>query len=194
MARLVAWSLALVPVLTLTACSQQPPAPKASQVNLYERAAQLARDPAFQTKMESAATRMDQMRWMVGEWRTEVTVFATKTAPETHSTETTVFTQHGDSVIADERLSTIIGFDPFVGRWLATGIELPAAPGATAYGDWDGRRMVLEVPARVFGETFRLRQTLTKLSRDEFEVFNEQQIGERYIPVDRYRYRRLPPS
>src|SRR5436190_21957336 len=96
------WAAAAL--LTLAACSPQPSAPKVQQTNLYERAAQLARDPAFQTRMESAATRMDQMRWMVGEWRTEVTVFATRTTPESHNTETTIFTQHGDSVIADERL------------------------------------------------------------------------------------------
>src|SRR6185503_7440160 len=87
-------------LLALAACS--PTAPKIQTANLYERAAALAKDPAYQAKMARSVAKLDEMRWMVGDWRTEITVFRTAVSPETRTEETTSFRQHGDATIADD--------------------------------------------------------------------------------------------
>lgn len=159
--------------------------------NVYERMAARESEPHFKERMAESAQRLEEFAWMLGEWRTTITVFATKSTPASTTEENTTFRKFGDTLIADERLSTIMGYDPFVGRWLLAGFELPAVPLTHAYSDWNGRRMTVELPVRIGGEVFRIRQTFSRLGADEFELFNEQLLADgKFHPVDRYRYRR----
>ena len=100
----------------------------------------------------------------------------------------------GDSIIVSDDLSTLLSYDGFAQRWVTAGVEPPAAAltSNVATGPWDGHRLVFEGDVRLFGETFALRQTMTRISNDEFEFLSEQRVApDRYVRVDAYHYTRI---
>jgi hypothetical protein len=97
--------------LLLTGCASAPE----QGATVYERFAAGAADPAFMARMEEPAKKIEEMAWMVGEWRTTATIFATKSEPESTSEETTIFRRVGESIIASEDLSTVLAWDAFPG-------------------------------------------------------------------------------
>lgn len=182
-------------VLALAACSQPAPAPPpaepaAQNVTVYERYAALERDPAFRAKLALPAERIQDMAWMIGTWRTTVQIGDAPPDPA----EDTTFRMQGDSLIVSSDLSTVLGYDSFAGRWFSAGFEPPAAAMTQAFStqDWDGHAIVFDADVRLFGERFVLRQTMTKLSDNEFELVNEQLVAPgQYRRVDAYHYVRV---
>lgn len=162
----------------------------APQATLYERAAHLS--PAAEAALAEPAARMSELAWLLGSWRTEITIFATPSTPESSEETTTILKQQGESIIVSDDLSTLLVYDPFARRWITAGLEPPAAPltSAVASAPWDGRSLVFEADMRILGERVHLRQTMTRQSNDAFEILNEQRLVGRYIPVDRYRFTR----
>lgn len=159
--------------------------------NVYERMAARAREPGFEARMAESARRIEEFVWLLGDWNVTITVFANGTGPENTSQDKATFRKFGDSLIADDKLTMIVGYDAFAGRWVFAGFELPAVPFMHDYADWDGKRTRIEIPARIAGEDFRLRQTFTRIGPDEFELFNEQRLADgQFHAVDRYVYRR----
>ncbi|MDQ0464531.1 hypothetical protein QO010_002312 [Caulobacter ginsengisoli] len=179
-------------VAVLLGCA---PAPQTTTV--YERYEQLKNGPALQAAAAEPARRMRELDWMVGDWRTTITVFATAASPESRETTTTSFHLVGDSILASDDLSTILTYDPFEHDWISAGFEPPMAPLNNFRARWEGRRLVAEAPARIFGETFVLRQSLIRTGQNSFEILNEQRVkGDRFVPVDRYSFTRIvkPPQ
>jgi hypothetical protein len=177
----------------LGACAMQALAAQPVERTIYQRYAELRSDPQFQARMAAPAARIGAFSWMLGEWDVTVTVFATPTTPERIDSERASFRMQGDALIVSNDLSTVLGFDAFGDRWFSAGFEPPAAPFSIGYAPsrWDGRTIVFVNDARIFGETFSLRSTLTRLGPDEFELLNEERVGAgRYVRADAYRYRR----
>jgi hypothetical protein len=174
----------------LAACSHAPTTPRQT---VYERYAQLQADQQVQAAFAAPAERIREMAWMIGDWRVAITVFATATQPESREELAGSFRMQGDSLIVSDDLSTVLGYDGFAQRWFNVGFEPPAAPFTYVYTDaWDGARMVSEGDVVIFGEAFPLRQTMTKLSDNEFVLLNEQRMPSgAYVPVDEYRYSRV---
>jgi len=167
------------------------PAPQAATV--YERFAQLEGDAAFQAKLAAPAARINDMVWMIGTWRTTIAI----EGGEPEAADNTTFRRQGDALIVSDDLSTVLGYDGFAQRWFSAGFEPPAAPMTQSFSsaDWDGAHLVLDADVMIFGERFVLRQTMTKISDDEFEIVNEQLVGPgQYRVADRYHYARVPSS
>jgi hypothetical protein len=159
---------------------------------VYERYASRAADPVFMARMEEPASKIEELAWMVGEWRTTATIFATKSEPESSSEETTVFRRVGNSIIASEDLSTVLAWDAFAQRWVTFGSEPPAAALTSSTGTGDGAHIVFEGPVTLFGERFALRQTMLRENPDSFSILNEQKMPDGgFRKVDAYAYRRV---
>jgi hypothetical protein len=160
-------------------------------VTIYERYAQRQDDPAFQAALAAPATHLGELRWLIGDWRTTSTVLGAEDAVEESVTH---FRLQGDSMIFSDDLSTVLVYDGFAGRWLTAGFEPPAAAMThqMASAAWDGRTLVFEGEVTLLGERVTLRQTMTKISDDEFDLLNEQRVSGRFTPVDRYHYVRAP--
>lgn len=174
--------------------SAAPPVETAQAIGVYERYAALAENPAVQAKLATPAQRIEDFAWLIGEWDVTVTVFGANAAAETSEPERTVFSRQGDALIADDKLSMVLGYDAFAERWFSAGFEPPAAPMTQAYsiGDWNGTQLVFEAEVRILGELYQLRQTLVKISDDVFELRNAQLVAPGvYRDVDLYRYQRV---
>lgn len=94
-----AW-FAVLALVMLASCS--PPAvqrgsaeAQAQPISLYERYEQLAGNAEFEAKLAEPARRIEEMAWMLGRWRTSVTIEGR--APQ--AIEDTVFGMQGDSLI-----------------------------------------------------------------------------------------------
>jgi hypothetical protein len=158
---------------------------------MYERYAELKKDPAFAARLKEPAQRIHDLDWMLGDWTSEAVVYATPTTPEWRETSRTSFRIVGDAMIASDDLSTILDWDPFAQRWRSFGAEPPVSPLASSTGQMEDGTLVLEGDVSLFGEPFHLRQTVTRDGPDAFNIFNEQRLASgRYQPVDVYRYTR----
>lgn len=187
------WLLGCTPPATEAPAPVTSTEPAPQSATVYERFAQLEGDAAFQAKLAAPATRINDMAWMVGTWRTTIAIEGG--APE--AADNTTFRRQGDALIVSDDLSTVLGYDGFAQRWFSAGFEPPAAPMTQSFSsaDWDGSHLVLDADVVIFGERFVLRQTMTKLSDDEFEILNEQLVGPgQYRVADRYHYARMQPS
>jgi len=192
--------LAVLAFLAMSACVEPPPepaeaAPEAIQTTgVYERYAALAENAVVQAKLAAPAQRIGDFAWTLGDWDMTVTVFGANGAEEVSEPERTTFRMQGDSLIVDDELSMVLGYDGFTERWFWASFEPPAAPMAQAHstGDWNGSQLVFESEVRFLGERYALRQTLVKTGDDSFEVRNAQQVGPGvYRDVDLYRYQRV---
>jgi hypothetical protein len=174
--------------LLLAGCATAPE----QGATVYERYTARAADPAFMARMEEPAKKIEEMAWMVGEWRTAITVFAAGNEAESTSEDTTIFRRVGDSIIASDDLSTILAWDAFAQRWVTFGSEPPAAALTSSTGTGDGSRLVFEGPVTLFGERFVLRQTMFRENPDSFGILNEQKMPDgSYRKVDAYAYHRI---
>ena len=193
---MLAFIVAAMLAATGLASAQNPgkPPAKAPDQTMYERYAELKKDPAFAAKLGEPAERIHDLDWMVGEWTAEAIVFATATTPEWRQDSRIAFRQVGEAMIASDDLSTVLLWDAFIQRWRTFGAEPPVSPLASSVGDMvDGALLVLEGDVSLFGEPFHLRQTLRREGSDRFDILNEQRLASgRYQAVDTYRYTRVP--
>jgi hypothetical protein len=170
-------------------------APVNADLTMYERYAELKKDPAFAAKLKEPAQRIHDLDWMLGDWTSEAVVYATRTTPEWRDDGRTSFRIVGDAMIASDDLSTILDWDPFARVWRSFGAEPPVSPLASSVGQMEDGTLVLEGDVRLFGELFHLRQTLTRDGPDAFNIVNEQRLANgRYQAVDSYRYTRAGAS
>ena len=185
--------LAFLLSATTSAFGQEPSKPSATTADqtMYERCAELKKDPRFAAKLAEPARRIHELDWLLGDWTAEAVVFATQTTPEWREQSRTSFRQVGDAMIASDDLATVLLWDPFALRWRSFGAEPPVSPLASSLGQMEDGTLVHEGDVRLFGEVFHLRQTLTRDGSDGFEIVNEERLKSgRYQAVDAYRYTR----
>lgn len=188
----------LLCALALAGCGQAvspsaPPTPIQTET-VYDRFEKLQSTQAFQNATAEPLRRMSELSWLVGEWAATVTVFAHGATPESTEQGRTAFRLVGDSLIVSDDMTTVLTYDGFQQRWVTSGAEPPAAPHtyAVATGAWDGQKIVFEGEVTLLGERFWLRQTLSKLGDNEFELLNEQRTAPNtYVRLDRYHYTRI---
>jgi len=168
--------------------------------SLYERIeAKLAADPAFAAKLGKPAEELASVRWLVGTWDVTATVFATKSAPESHSQGTSVVTaaiggtwlQYVDSYPEGSQDMGFLTCNPVTRLWVAVALDSTGNSVVVTGTAWTENRLVLSGNVTIVGEKVILRQTLTKISDAEYTVFNEEQLSDgEWRALDRYRYRR----
>jgi hypothetical protein len=174
----------------------------ADQPSLYERvAARLADRPDLATLGQPPA-ELEQVAWMHGSWTIEATVFATPSSPER--------TDHGSVLV-----SRVVGgcwlqlaysyptgtqdlgfmtYNRVTRRWTSVGLDSTGNAAVVTAAAWEGNRLVFETPAlEIVGERVHIRQTIEKLSPDEFVLRNEERLPDgTWRALDQYRYRRQP--
>ena len=125
--------------------------------------------------------KMDEFRWLVGEWTAENKVRATPTTPS--YTDTYIYTYQ---LTDDDSRLTVTGpggkprpyltFDPFSNRWMMTFID--GLYGVLRSEGWQGNRIVFIGSLTMLGVDCELRQTITRGSQDQVHILNEEKLSD----------------
>ena len=151
----------------------------------------LARFPAIQQR------KIEEFRWLVGDWAFENHVRATPSTPAYADTyyytyeladDGTRYTVSGHGATARPYLT----FDPFSNRWMMTFTE--GLFGVLQSNGWKGDGIVFSGPLTMLGVDCELRQTITKKSPDEFHILNEEKLRDgSWTQTDEFFCRRKQP-
>jgi len=148
----------------------------------------LARFPAIRQQ------KIDEFKWLIGEWAFENHVRATSTTPAYTDTYFYIYdladngsryTVSGHGAQARPYLT----FDPFSNRWMMTFTE--GLFGVLQSEGWQGDTIVFTGPLTMLGVDCELRQTITKKSPDEFHIMNEEKLPDgAWLVTDEFHCRR----
>jgi len=123
--------------------------------------------------------KIEEFKWLVGDWAFENHVRATPTTPAYTDTyfyryelaeNGTRYTVSGHGAKARPYLT----FDPFSNRWMMTFTE--GLFGVLQSEGWQGDTIVFIGRLTMLGVDCELRQTITKRSPDEFHILNEERL------------------
>jgi hypothetical protein len=123
--------------------------------------------------------KIEEFKWLVGDWAFENHVRATPTTPAYTDTyfytyelaeNGTRYTVSGHGAKARPYLT----FDPFSNRWMMTFTE--GLFGVLQSDGWQGDTIVFIGPLTMLGVDCELRQTITRRSPDEFHILNEEKL------------------
>ena len=186
-----------------SSCASGRPASRAATPQrFYERVrAQRKLHPDVAVLNRATSAEMGSLGWLVGRWTGTVKVFATPTLPERSGIageENFEFVPDSNMLWtrnAKEGSSTFtpqIGFDPVSRVWILYLIG-PFAWGMSTSLGWDGNRLAFIGDVTIFGVTARLRHTLVKVSENEMEIVNDEQLGTdtTWVPVDAYHFTKV---
>ena len=133
----------------------------------------LARFPALRQQ------KIEEFKWLIGDWAFENHVRATPTTPAYTDTyfytyalaeSGSHFTVSGHGAKARPYLT----FDPFSDRWMMTFTE--GLFGVLQSNGWQGDTIVFTGPLTMLGVDCELRQTITRKGPDEFHILNEEKL------------------
>jgi hypothetical protein len=138
--------------------------------------------------------KLEEFRWLVGEWSAMNKVRAT---PSTPAYTDTYFYSY-QLCEADTRISITgpgrmarpyLRFDPFRERWMMTFTE--SAYGVLQSKEWQRDSIVFTGCLTMLGVDCEIRQTISKRSADEFYTLNEEKIKEgTWVVTDEFEFRR----
>lgn len=183
-----------VPVLR---ADEKPPAPPA----LYERVeAKLATHP-HRDELGRPPAELREVEWMLGEWTIETTVFAdVPSATDSRPLGSTIISrvlndcwlQMDDRYPDGGRDLGFLTFNVITQRWVSIGLDGYGNAVQTTAERWqDGRAVFEAAAAEIIGEKVHLRQTIEKISPDEFLITNAEYLADgTWRKLDEYRYRR----
>ena len=138
--------------------------------------------------------KMEEFRWLVGEWSATNKVRATPSIPA--YTDTYFYSYQ--LCQADTRISITgpggtarpyLTFDPFRERWMMTFTE--SVDGVLQSKGWQRDSIVLTGCLTMLGVDCRIRQTISKRSADEFYTLSEEKTKQRtWVVTDEFEFRR----
>jgi len=141
--------------------------------------------------------KIEEFKWLVGDWAFENHVRATPTTPAYTDTyyytyeladSGTRYTVSGHGAKARPYLT----FDPFSNRWMMTFTE--GLFGVLQSNGWQRDAIVFSGPLTMLGIDCELRQTITKKSSDEFHILNEEKLPDgSWRETDEFFCRRKQP-
>ena len=144
--------------------------------------------------------RIEEFKWLVGEWAFENHVRATPTTPA--YTDTYVYSYEladgGNRYTVSghgAKARPYLTFDPFSNRWMMTFTE--GLFGVLQSDGGQGDLIVFTGPLTMLGVDCELRQTITKKSADKFHILNEEKLPDgTWRETDEFNCRRelLPKS
>ena len=134
--------------------------------------------------------KMEEFKWLVGEWSAENRVQATPTTPA--YTDTYLYTYQlceGDTRISitgpGGNPRPYLTFDPFSGRWMMTFVD--GLYGVLQSGGWQDNFVVFAGRLTMLGIDCELRQTMTRRGSDDFHILNEEKLPDtRWHVVDEF--------
>ena len=135
---------------------------------------------------------MERLRFMDGDWLTENGVPATRRNPAyiEHGTGSMRIGSGGTWLCRVRNGVEIphITYDPFSRQWMYVLAE--AAYGILRSKGWEGDRISFTGLMTMLGVERELRNTITRVSDDEYHALNEERHGDDWIYVDQWRFRR----
>ncbi len=172
--------------------------------SLYER---VATRLAARTDLADVGQPPPQLRdveWLLGTWSIDVKVMATSSTSEriehgesriTHAMDGH-WLQMTDSYPAGTQDLGFLTFNRFTRQWVTVSLDSHGNVCVARADGWRDDRLTFVIPEQeILGEKATLRQTLRRLSFDEFVVLNEEQLPDgAWRAVDEYRYRRKDAS
>lgn len=181
-----------LPLILITACTifaAEPP-------SLYERvAARLSSRPDL-AHLGQPPSELAQVEWMPGTWQIEVRVTGEDRVERGTSVISWVvgncWLQLADSYPTGIQDIGFLTYNVVSKQWISIGLDSAGHAVKSTARAWEANRLVLLAPdTEVVGEKVTLRQTITRVSVDEFVLSNDELLpnGE-WRPVDEYRYRR----
>jgi hypothetical protein len=133
--------------------------------------------------------KMEEFKWLLGEWAFENRVRATPTTPA--YTDTYYYTY---ALCDDDTRISVTGpgrkarpyltFDPFSNRWMMTFTD--GLYGVLQSEGWQGNTIVFGGHLTMLGVDCELRQTMTR-SDHEFHILNEEKLSDgRWVITDEF--------
>src|SRR3954452_1431925 len=123
--------------------------------------------------------KMQEFKWLIGEWAFENRVRATPTTPAYTDTyfysyeladNASRYTVSGHGAKARPYLT----FDPLSNRWMMTFTE--GLFGVLQSDGWAGNSIVFTGPLTMLGIDCELRQTITRRGENDFHILNEEKL------------------
>lgn len=180
---------------------QAAPAP-APPRSLYDRIADKLATRDDLATLDQPPAQLAEVRWMIGTWDVEVTVFATAASPQSVERGTSQITpalngywlQLADTYPAGTQDLSFLTYNRVTREWVSLGLDSFGNSVLAKGAAWDGTRLVLTAAdVEVLGEIVTLRQTMEKRGADELVLLNEEKLPNgTWLPLDQYRYRRRP--
>jgi len=167
---------------------------------LYEALAERGEyDPKTDTfkQARKEAAELDRIAWMEGDWRQVASIFANGAVPRSKA-EMGVWTITLDRAAnavrwapreAPKEQIPFMTFDPYSRVWF--GAESAAdAWGITRSGaNWTDAKIVTEGRMTIRGVECDLRQTVERVTSDEFVVFNDERRPDgSWVAIDEHRF------
>lgn len=141
------------------------------------------------------AARMQQLSWLVGEWRHENHVPATRLSPayiDAGSSRFSLCEIDGwvCMVTPDGKEIPHITFDPFSGQWIY--LLMRGAYGILrSRGNWTDKQIVFSGLMTMLGIDCEWRMTWSLLGEDEFRFVNDERLNDgSWAFIDEWRFRR----
>ena len=163
---------------------------------LYERIeTRIAAQPELAQSLGRPSRELEDLRWLIGEWRVSARVFS---APDQvdrgEGTVTAIlggtWLQFQDRYSGQPEDLGFLTWNVATKRWISIGID-KSGNAITAAGErWEGNRLVLIAEnAEIIGERVTLRQTIEKRSAREYRVLNEERLADgTWAAIDEYVY------
>jgi hypothetical protein len=138
--------------------------------------------------------KMEEFRWLVGNWEAVNHVRATPTTPAYNDTYRYTYTFCDD----DTRICITgpsgkerphLTFDPFSARWMMTFVD--GVYGVLQSDGWTGETIVFAGHLTMLGVDCELRQSIERHGPDEFYVRNDERLSDgQWSVVDDFAFRR----
>ena len=139
-------------------------------------------------------TELEKFRWIMGEWRSENHVPATRLNPAYIDVNPGKYAYSEDGnwvclVRPNGRLVPHITFDPFSRQWMY--VLADGAYGILRSAGWNGNQIVFTGQMMMIGVDCELRQTWNRIGDDEFNFVNEEKLPDgNWGYIDEWRCRR----
>ena len=171
----------------------------ASEPTLYDRVDDLlAADPLLAKQLGKPAPQMQQLQWMVGSWTIEAgLVGSDKRKQQGTATIRSVldgtWLESADTYPSGVQDLGFITFDIVTKQWISIGLDSTGNAVRAFSSGWQGSSLAFEARNEtVVGQRVTLRQTLARISSDEFTLTNEERLANgSWEVLDEYRYRRV---
>lgn len=169
-----------------------------TQADLYGRVEKrLSGDPQLAAGLNKPSPQMAEIAWMKGEWVVESVVTAgSGTAPERGTSSVSpaldgIWLEVRDNYPSGTRDLNYIGYSAGARRWLTIAIDGFGNANVASSEGWHGNRIIFEGDFVVLGEKAHLRQTMTKLGLDLYQIDNDELLPDgSWKHLDSYRYTR----
>ena len=185
----VGLALALLPMPALA--QSAPP-------NIYARVAQrLSANPGIAATINKAPPEMAALANMVGDWHFEMTITALPDAPTIMgSSEVTsefdgVWIHSLDTAASGTQTSGYIGYSALTKRWTNIAVDSMGNANTLTADGWQGNRLVFEGDVVELGEKAHLRETLTRVSDNEYRIETEELLGGGWKQLSTGHYTRI---